>query len=187
MQSAVESLFVSFGGLRDRYYTQPQRLTDLTKHGDIYANLLVRLGIALKGAEMLEEAEGIWTMNRVLHGLDYFPVGEAPHILQFSHPLGTVIGRANLGHTAIIYQGVTIGASRKEERNVYPTFRGPTVFFANTTVLGDCTVGSNVVFSANSMIIDCDVPEGSIVVGQYPRHKIVPGAEKILATFLREY
>lgn len=188
MQSALEGLFFSFDALRDRYYVPPQRLMDLTKHGDIYANLLVRLGIALKEAGMLKEAEGIWTMNRVLHGLDYFPMGEPPPpILQFSHPVGTVIGRANLGQAAIVYQGVTIGASRKEERNVYPTFHGPTVFFANSTVLGNCIVGSNVVFAANSMIVDCDVPEGSIVVGQYPRHRTLPGAEKIVATFLHQY
>jgi serine O-acetyltransferase len=182
---AVGQLLQSFPHIRDRYYVPPDSISGLGSHGDIYANLLLRFGAALNSAGHRKEAEIIWAFNKTLHGLDFYAYGEVPEVLQLSHPLGTVIGRASLGTALAVYQGVTIGASRKLENNEYPWFEGRAVLYANSTVLGRCRIGDGAVFGANSLIVDCDVPNNSLVVGQYPAHRFLPGTDKILDSHFR--
>jgi serine O-acetyltransferase len=48
-------------------------------------------------------------------------------------------------------------------------------------VLGASRIGADVVFAANSFVVNADVPDHSIVVGQYPRHRILPNPESVRA------
>lgn len=40
--------------------------------------------------------------------------------------------------------------------------------YANSTILGDCNIGNNVVISANSYLINEEVPDNCIVFGSSP-------------------
>lgn len=186
LKLAVAELARSFPYIRDRHYFLPPTLDALGSHGDIYANLLVRLGAHFYSAGHSVEAEIIWALNRTLHGIDFFAYGKIPEIMQLSHPVGTVIGRANLGTALLIYQGVSLGASRQARINEYPSFEGRAVLYANSSVFGNCQIGDGVVFAANSMIIDCDVPANSLVVGQHPNHRFLPGGGEILRSHFQK-
>lgn len=132
------------------------------------------------------ESHSLSKANKALHGVDFFPVSVIPTVFQFVHPVGSVIGRAQLSPFTIVYQGVSIGAkmpSTEEEVAGYPVFEGPVILFARSAVFGKSKVGPNVVFGADSMVIDQDIPSDSIVVGRYPNHRILPGAGKIFQKF----
>ncbi len=40
------------------------------------------------------------------------------------------------------------------------------------TILGDCNIGNNVIFAANSFVLDIDVPSNSIVYGRHPNVEV---------------
>jgi len=184
LRAAVVRLLESFPNILSRTYIAPPSLAGLGSHGDIYANLLLRFGSALNLAGHKDAAETIWSFNKTLHGLDFYAYGEVPKVLLLSHPVGTVVGRASLGTALVLYQGVTVGASRQEDQNSYPVFEGRTVLYAHSTVLGRSRIGDGVVFAANSMIVDCDVPPNTLVAGHYPNHRFLPGAEVLLESHL---
>ena len=61
-----------------------------------------------------------------------------------------------------------------------PVFEGETVLFSRSAVLGNCHVGRNVVFVANSFVLNTDIPANSTVVGMYPNHRILPNKGRVI-------
>ena len=82
------------------------------------------------------------------------------------HPLGTIIGRATFSDYFIAYQGCTVGCLNE---GIFPTFKGKTIMYANSNVLGACTIGDNVCFAAGTMLINKDIEDNKIVLGQSPQ------------------
>ncbi|MEO1122871.1 MAG: serine acetyltransferase [Cyanobacteria bacterium J06639_16] len=114
--------------------------------------------------------ERLFYLNKIMNGIDlYYPV-EMPEVFLLVHPLGTVLGRACYGNYLAVYQNCTIGAVT----DIYPRFGEGVILYSRSSVLGDCNIGNNVVFGANSLVIDCNVPDNSLVVGQYPNHRCYP-------------
>jgi serine O-acetyltransferase len=107
--------------------------------------------------------------NKIMHGLDLFYSVAMPNIFLLVHPLGTVLGNATYGDYLVVYQNCTVGAVT----TVYPTFGVGTVLYSRTSVIGDCKVGNDVVFAANSFVLDCAVPDNSVVVGQHPAQRFL--------------
>lgn len=109
-------------------------------------------------------------LNKILHGLDLFYSVKMPDIFMLVHPLGTVLGNADYGDYLVVYQNCTVGAVT----DTYPVFGTGTILYSRTSVLGDCRVEDNVVFAANSAIVDTNIPSDSLVLGSYPNHRVVP-------------
>ena len=117
----------------------------------------------------------LFYLNKILNGLDlYFSVA-LPEVFLLVHPVGTVIGNASYGDYLVVYQNCTIGA----DKGVYPTFGDGVILYSRTSVLGDSRVGDNVVFGANSFVVNAEVPANSIVVGQYPGHRLLPNSQTV--------
>mgnify|MGYP003614139948 CR=1 FL=1 len=89
------------------------------------------------------------------------------------HPVGSVIGNATYGNYLAIYQNCTVGADKGE----YPVFGEGTILYSRTTVLGASHIGDDVVFASNSVVGNADVPSHSLVVGQYPHHRVLPSTQ----------
>jgi serine O-acetyltransferase len=121
----------------------------------------------------------IFYLNKILHGLDLYYSVQLPEIFLFSHPVGSVIGNAEYGNYLVIYQNCTIGA----ERGIYPRLGDGIVLYARSSVIGNCTVGSDVVFAANSFLVNTDVPDHSLVLGHYPQHRITPNTQTVRDRF----
>ena len=77
-----------------------------------------------------------------------------------------------------IYQGVTIGSTKKEW---YPEFGNRVILCSNSSVIGKCKVGNNIIFATNSFVLNEDIPDNSIVVGRHPNVKIMPISKNQLA------
>lgn len=118
-------------------------------------------------------------LNKVMHGVDLYPHVNLPEVFLLVHPLGTVLGRATYGNFLVVYQGVTVGSTGTE----YPVFGEGTVLFSGAKVLDAVKSGRNVVYGANTMIIGGVVPPDSLVVGQFPSHRVLPRPESVQKAF----
>ena len=67
---------------------------------------------------------------------------------------------------------------------IYPSFGEGVVLYSGVKVIGDCVVGSNVVFGSNTMIIDSHIPDNSLVVGIYPNHQVFPNKINVKEKYL---
>lgn len=82
----------------------------------------------------------------------------------FPHPTGIVIGDGCvIGDNATIYQGVTIG--RKDvEIDSYPVVGNNCIMCAGSVVIGNLSIGNNVIIGANS-VVNKSIPCNSVVAG----------------------
>jgi len=108
-------------------------------------------------------------LNKILHGVDMFYHVKLPEIFKVGHPLGSVIGNAEFKNYLVFGQNVTIGA----KNSFYPKMGEGVILNSGSSVVGNCLVGNNVTFGANAFIIDSTIPDNSIVVGQFPNHRIL--------------
>ena len=117
----------------------------------------------------------LFYLNKIMHGLDLYYKVNLPEIFLFIHPVGSVIGNASFENYSVFYQNVTIGS----DGDAYPKFNNGTVFFSKSSVIGNCSVGENVVFGANAFILNTDIPAQCSVVGSFPNHKILSSQTKV--------
>lgn len=115
----------------------------------------------------------LFYLNKILHSLDVFYHVELPDIIVFSHPLGTVIGKAKFDNYLTIYQNVTIGGVGKSKKFLYPKIGKGVILSSNTSVIGDCKVGNNVILAANANIINKNIKDNKIVLGNFPKNRII--------------
>ncbi|MBR3144994.1 MAG: serine acetyltransferase [Clostridia bacterium] len=86
------------------------------------------------------------------------------------HFVGIVIGNtAEIGENCTIFPGVVFGAKyspKKENPNGrrHPKCGNNCVFGANSSIIGDITIGNNVTVGAGAVVTK-DIPDNSIVVG----------------------
>ena len=75
-----------------------------------------------------------------------------------------VNGQAVLGNNVNLANGVTIGATPRGERKGVPRIGDDVWIGANAVIVGNVTVGSDVLIAPNSFV-NFDVPSHSIVIG----------------------
>jgi len=172
VENALSRTEGSFKNIEAKYYL---------KDGTVYFNhlnadhMIVLLYFAAnygyKLGYEINLIEKIYNLNKRLHSIDLFYSINLPEVFCVVHPLGSILGNAKYGNCMCIYQGVTIGSTNKES---YPEFDGRVVLCSNSSVLGKCKIGNNVIFAANSFILNKDIPDNSIVVGRHPDIKVMP-------------
>lgn len=168
---AMTRTFYSFSHLDGRYYSIDQECLFNHLNANHYTVFLAYLANVCyfdHGNE--RKAERVFLLNRYLNNVDIFYKVKLPDVFEVVHPLGSVLGSAHYKGRVILYQGVTVGSIYP---GVYPVFEGDVTLYSNCKILGNCRVGKNVVFAANSFILNLDVPEESTVIGQFPNHRII--------------
>ena len=118
--------------------------------------------VFLKGDRQL--ADKIYYLNKVMNSCDLYYEVELPDYFKLDHPVGSVMGRAKYGEGFSFGQCSTVG----NNKGIYPVLGNNVRMCANSSIIGNCHVGDNVIIAANSGIKDCDVPSDTIVFGQYP-------------------
>lgn len=166
-----------FGSIHRKYFREGDTLRFDHLNGDQMAAFLYLLAnTAWKedGEEAL--ATRLFYLNKILHGLDLYFSVQMPEAFRLVHPVGTVLGRADYGNYLMVYQNCSVGA---DEAGIYPRFGEGTILFSRSSVLGDCTLGDNVVIGANTFVLNTDVPANSVVVGQYPDLRMLPNERSV--------
>ena len=165
---ALERIEYCFSRIERKYYRQDGKVVFNHLNADHMATFLYFLGNTLwQETGDVGLPTRLFYLNKILHGLDLFYSVRMPEIFLLVHPVGTVLGNASYGDYLVVYQNCTVGALA----DVYPRFGTGTILYSRTSVLGDCSVGDNVVFAANSQIVNVDVPGDSLVLGQYPHQR----------------
>lgn len=139
-------------------------------HGDQYATYLYFLSNEsyAEGYEPLYAKSAL--LNKSLHGIDLFGHIQMPEIFRLIHPMGSIVGRAQLGNRLVIYQNITIGGKHTEDGIDYPVIGNDVYLFSNASVIGKCKIGNGAIVAANSSIVDTEVQEGHMVAGHYPNN-----------------
>jgi serine O-acetyltransferase len=138
-------------------------------HGDQYAMFLYLLcNTAYKVGAPVGLSTKLFLLNKSLHGIDAFYEIELPSIFLFVHPLGTVLGRGCYSDYFLVYQRCGVGSNH----DVYPTLGRYTTLRPGSTVLGKCTLGRNNTLAAESLLIDRDLFDDSVYIGN-PRDFVI--------------
>lgn len=109
-------------------------------------------------------AAKLYCLNKMLSGADIYYEVELPPVMYFEHPVGSVLGRARYGNHLIVQQGCTVGGNRGK----YPVMGDFVWMFAQSMIIGDCSIGNHVFVSAGCHIKDTSIPDNSLVFGQSP-------------------
>lgn len=125
-----------------------------------------------RGGEV-NEADIVYYLNKIMHANDWFYQVQLPVHFLAEHPIGSVLGKAAYDDYLFIYQGVTVGGNRSRGGKLtYPNLGKNVLLYANSTVLGDTKIGSNVIVSANTYLLNEDIPDNCIVFGKSPNIEI---------------
>jgi serine O-acetyltransferase len=87
--------------------------------------------------------------------------------LKLPHPTGIVIGETvKIGKNCTIFQQVTIGGAKigDAKENMYPEIGDNVVIFSGAKLLGNISIGNNVIIGANSVVIK-SVPDNCTIAG----------------------
>lgn len=180
VSTALERLEICFGSIGKKYFQQDGSPTFNHLHSDQYAMFLYLFGNSVyRSNGDCPLAEKSFLLNKSLHALDIFYSVQLPEVFLFVHPVGSVIGNARYGNYFAIYQNCTVGSTGPEE---YPSLGEGVVLYANSVVLGSCSVGDNVVFGANSFCLGVDIESSSTVLGQYPTLRVLPQKSNVKDT-----
>ena len=128
-------------------------------------------------------ATKIYYLNKILHSIDWYYEIELPDYWGIEHPLGSVLGRAKYSNGFFFYQGCTVGGNKGK----YPTMGKNVILYSNATVLGDTSIGNNVVISTGVTIKDEIIPDNCLVFGQSPnliiKNKNKEYIDKLISNF----
>lgn len=98
-------------------------------------------------------------------GIEIHPGATIGRRLVIDHGTGIVIGEtAEIGDDVLIYQGVTLGGTGKDEGKRHPTIGNNVMISAGAKVLGPINVGDNARIAAGAVVLK-EVPANSTVVG----------------------
>ena len=102
---------------------------------------------------------------RFFTGIEIHPGATIGRRLFIDHGMGIVIGETTIiGDDVLLYQGVTLGGTGKEQGKRHPTVDNNVVIGAGAKILGNIKIGENSRIGAGSVVVD-DVPAYSTVVG----------------------
>jgi len=102
---------------------------------------------------------------RFITGIEIHPGATIGRGVFIDHGMGVVIGETTIiGDFALIYQGVTLGGTGKENGKRHPTLGENVIVGAGAKVLGNIYIGHNVRIGAGSVVLR-EVPSDCTVVG----------------------
>ena len=128
-----------------------------------FANELYRNGMPSTLCDKL------YYLNKTMNGLDIFYAIKLPEVWSAEHPVGSVLGRAKYGDGFFFYQGCTVGGNKGKDGILhYPVIGNNVRMYANSSFIGKCNIGDNVILGAGTLVKDTDIPSNSIVFGQSP-------------------
>ena len=103
--------------------------------------------------------------SRCWTGIEIHPGAQIGRRLVIDHGMGIVIGEtAQVGDDCLIYHGVTLGGTGKDQGKRHPTIGNNVLISCGAKVLGPFKVGNNARIAANAVVLS-EVPEDATAVG----------------------
>ena len=103
--------------------------------------------------------------SRFWTGIEIHPGATIGRRLVIDHGMGIVIGEtAEVGDDCLIYHGVTLGGTGKDQGKRHPTIGNNVLISCGAKVLGPFKVGDNSRIAANAVVLS-EVPDDVTAVG----------------------
>jgi len=182
VENTINRIRKCFDPIDLKYYFQGNESYFNHLHGDHYASFLYFASneAYLAGDEIL--ASKLFLLNKTLFGLDAFYAVKMPEHFLLVHPLGTVLGNASYEDFLVVYQGVTIGSTTA---GIYPAFSTSTILYSNSSIIGKCHIGTNFVLGANASLVNTNIQDNKVVVGNFPNHSILENKNCLIDTYFK--
>ena len=116
--------------------------------------------------------------SRCWTGIEIHPGAKIGRRLVIDHGMGIVIGEtAEVGDDCLIYHGVTLGGTGKDQGKRHPTLGNNVLVSTGAKVLGPFKVGDNSRIAANAVVLS-EIPPDSTAVG-VPARVVRIAGEKV--------
>ncbi len=117
-------------------------------------------------------------LARHMTGIEIHPGAKIGRRLVIDHGMGIVIGEtAEVGDDCLIYHGVTLGGTGKDQGKRHPTIGNNVMIACGAKVLGPFNVGDHARIAANAVVLS-EVPAEATAVG-VPARVVRVGGEKV--------
>ena len=141
------------------------RLQVVLLYSGLHAIWAYRLAHRLHLAGLSFVARLLSQLARLFTGVEIHPGASIGRRFFIDHGAGIIIGEtAVIGDDVLLFQGVTLGGTGKDQGKRHPTLGDRVVVGAGAKILGNITIGSDTRVGANSVVLH-DVPAHSTVVG----------------------
>jgi len=181
VKDSLDRTLKCFEKNNNKYYKEDLNLSVF--HSGQYSIYLYYLANTIHNKSSdTELASKIYYLNKILHSVDWFYEIELPNYWGVEHPVGSVLGRAQYNDGLFIYQNCTIGGNKKQ----YPTLGRNVIMYSNSTIIGNCNIGNNVIISTGTTIKDQNIPSNSMVFGESPNLVINQKSEDRISELIDE-
>ena len=141
------------------------RLEIFLLYPGVHATLYHRLAHFLYRHHLKFLARLVSQWSRFWTGIEIHPGAQIGRRLVIDHGMGIVIGEtAEVGDDCLIYHGVTLGGTGKDQGKRHPTIGNNVLISTGAKVLGPFTVGDGVRIAANAVVLS-EIPAGATAVG----------------------
>ena len=157
------------GGLLEAYQRRDpaarSKLEILLLYPGVHAILYHRVAHWLFCHHLKFLARAVSQWSRFWTGIEIHPGAKIGRRLVIDHGMGVVIGEtAEIGDDCLIYHGVTLGGTGKDQGKRHPTIGNNVLISCGAKVLGPFKVGDNARIAANAVVLSA-VPEDATAVG----------------------
>ncbi|MBK8008148.1 MAG: transferase [Rhizobiales bacterium] len=176
VQSSLPDVYArlegQFARIRNKYFSADGGPVLRVANNAQYTIVLYHLSRAAFVAGDREKADRIYSLLRIVSGVDLYYEVELPNLWFCDHPLGTVVGRAKFdrGASLVFSQNCNIGNNKQ----TYPEIKGNLYMYPNSSLLGEVRVEGNVVLGNGACVIDEGVLKDCMVFGRSPDLAIKP-------------
>ena len=141
------------------------KLEVLLLYQGVHAILFHRVAHWFYRHNIMFVARWISQFSRFMTGIEIHPGAQIGRRLVIDHGMGIVIGEtAEIGDDCLIYHGVTLGGTGKDQGKRHPTIGNNVLISCGAKVLGPFKVGDNARIAANAVVLT-EVPEDATAVG----------------------
>lgn len=141
------------------------RLEIFLLYPGVHAILYHRLAHFLYCHRLKFLARAVSQWSRCWTGIEIHPGAKIGRRLVIDHGMGVVIGEtAEIGDDCLLYHGVTLGGTGKDQGKRHPTLGNHVMVSAGAKVLGPFRVGDHSRIAANAVVLT-EIPPNSTAVG----------------------
>lgn len=173
MPGALARLEHCFAKVDNKYFFDGAQAVFNHLHGDQYAMWLYFLSNELfRQSGDAAICSKLFLLNKALHACDIFYEVALPDVFLLVHPLGTVLGRGDYSDFFVAYQRVSVGSNH----DIFPRFGRHVTLRPGAAVLGNSTVGDKCQIATESLVLDTDIPDNTLVIGRPGQSRMKPNS-----------
>ncbi len=157
------------------------KLEILLLYPGVHATIYYKLAHFLHTRRLKFLARLVSQWARLVTGIEIHPGATIGRRLVIDHGMGIVIGEtAEIGDDVLLYQGVTLGGTGKDQGKRHPTIGNNVLIGSGAKVLGPFKVGDGARIAANAVVLQ-EIPDDSTAVG-VPAHVVKIAGERVSYT-----